>query len=137
MAEVMKNSAVLKRVQEEVRAVAGNKERVQLDDIMPKLKYLKMVVKETLRLHPTALLLAPRETGRIFELLPFGAGRRTCPGMAMGVATVAFTLANLLYCFDWELLDGGGHQHGRDSRTHCPEEDTPLVLVPTRYKCQP
>ncbi|KAM0872956.1 hypothetical protein ACQ4PT_038408 [Festuca glaucescens] len=37
------------------------------------------------------------------ELLPFGSGRRACPAIAMGVANVEFVLANLLYCFDWEL----------------------------------
>ncbi|XVF61590.1 hypothetical protein PTKIN_Ptkin08bG0142200 [Pterospermum kingtungense] len=41
--------------------------------------------------------------GSDFDLLPFGAGHRICPGLAMGATNVEFTLANLLYCFDWEL----------------------------------
>ncbi|KAH6815960.1 hypothetical protein C2S53_017375 [Perilla frutescens var. hirtella] len=44
--------------------------------------------------------------GQDFGLLPFGSGRRMCPGIFMGIANVELLTANLLYSFDWELPIG-------------------------------
>lgn len=37
-----------------------------------------------------------------YKLLPFGLGRRACPGMAMAQRLVGLTLASLVQCFEWK-----------------------------------
>ena len=44
--------------------------------------------------------------GQHFELLPFGASRRGCPGMNFAILIIELALANLLHRFDWELPHG-------------------------------
>ncbi|KAL6649969.1 hypothetical protein ACP70R_014193 [Stipagrostis hirtigluma subsp. patula] len=44
--------------------------------------------------------------GQDLELLPFGSGRRMCPGYGLGLKMVQLTLANLLHAFAWRLPDG-------------------------------
>lgn len=44
--------------------------------------------------------------GRYFELLPFGSGRRGCPGIVLGNAMVNILLATLLQSFEWSLPNG-------------------------------
>ncbi|KAM3391802.1 hypothetical protein ACQJBY_013108 [Aegilops geniculata] len=40
--------------------------------------------------------------GTDFSFLPFGAGRRMCPGIAFSLADIELALASLLFHFDWE-----------------------------------
>ncbi|KAF7844729.1 geraniol 8-hydroxylase-like [Senna tora] len=44
--------------------------------------------------------------GHDFELIPFGAGRRICPGLPLANRTVHIMLASLLNCYDWKLDKG-------------------------------
>ncbi|KAI7731098.1 hypothetical protein M8C21_026404, partial [Ambrosia artemisiifolia] len=45
--------------------------------------------------------------GQDFELLPFGSGRRMCPGLPSGTKSVEFILASLIHEFSWFLPNGG------------------------------
>ncbi|XP_051133847.1 salviol synthase-like [Andrographis paniculata] len=156
MAELIKHPRVLKKAQDEVRQVFGEKGFVDESEF-DKLKYLKLVIKETLRIHPPVPLLLPREnyeaceingyklpaktrvlvnawaigrdpkiwkdadsfiperflddisvdyTGKNFNYIPFGSGRRICPGMSFGLANIELPLAMFLYHFDWVLPEG-------------------------------
>nr|AJD25166.1 cytochrome P450 CYP71D413 [Salvia miltiorrhiza] len=152
MAELMRNPRVMAKARDEIRQAFRGRETIKESEIRT-LKYLKMVINETLRLHPPVSIIprACREEeleidgyhiplnanvivniwsigrdpkywhdaesfeperfeenpidflGSHFEYIPFGSGKRICPGMAFGVANVEFVLAQLLYHFDWEL----------------------------------
>ncbi|GAB2227773.1 hypothetical protein Droror1_Dr00009600 [Drosera rotundifolia] len=43
--------------------------------------------------------------GHDFELIPFGAGRRTCPGLPIGSRLLHLVLGSLIHSFDWKLQD--------------------------------
>ncbi|KAK2638601.1 hypothetical protein Ddye_026396 [Dipteronia dyeriana] len=152
MSEMLKNPRVMKEAQAEVRRVFDRKGKVDETSIHD-LKFLKAVIKETLRLHPSAPLLLPRENtescqidgyeipaktrtivnawaiardpkywteaekfiperfldspldykGTNFTYIPFGAGRRICPGIQFALPNVELPLAQMLYHFDWKL----------------------------------
>uniref|UniRef100_A0A2P2MX68 Cytochrome P450 n=1 Tax=Rhizophora mucronata TaxID=61149 RepID=A0A2P2MX68_RHIMU len=75
--------------------------------------------------------------GQSFEFLPFGGGRRICPGVHVATATMQIALANLLYCFDWKPPSGMKEEDIRMeertgfSLTVARRED--LILVPVKH----
>ena len=60
MAELMKHPRIMNKAQNEVRQVFRRKGLVD-ESVLSEMTYLKSVVKETLRLHPSAPLF-PRES---------------------------------------------------------------------------
>nr|TKW12026.1 hypothetical protein SEVIR_5G010400v2 [Setaria viridis] len=159
MAELINHPQEMRKVQDEIRGAVGGGDSVT-EDHLPKLRYLKCVIKETFRLRTPLPLLLPRETmedtellgyhvpartrviinawaiardpaawelpeefvperfagddlttdyllGQDFRFVPFGAGRRGCPGVGFAVPAMELALASLLYHFDWELPAGG------------------------------
>ncbi|XP_059645441.1 cytochrome P450 736A117-like [Cornus florida] len=75
--------------------------------------------------------------GQDFELIPFGAGRRGCPGTSFAMATNEFVLANLLHKFNWTLPGGAKGEHL--DMTECSggtiRRRIPLLAVATPCSC--
>ncbi|KAI9072604.1 hypothetical protein K1719_045440 [Acacia pycnantha] len=74
--------------------------------------------------------------GQDFELIPFGSGRRMCPGMDFAMASVEYMLANLLHWFDWKLPEDGSPECEIDvSETYglTVKKKVPLFLQPIPF----
>lgn len=41
--------------------------------------------------------------GQHFQMLPFGSGRRGCPGISLALQVVQTSLACMVQCFDWQV----------------------------------
>ncbi|KAK6148277.1 hypothetical protein DH2020_019189 [Rehmannia glutinosa] len=154
MTELIRHPTVMKKLQDEIREIMKGKQHITSHDL-EKMHYLKAVIKETFRFHPSVVMYprAAREyvnvmgydispetevlinlwaigrdpacwqepekfiperflnssvdfRGFDFELIPFGAGRRICPGLEFAATSMEHTLANLMHKFDWALPDG-------------------------------
>ncbi|RZC67108.1 hypothetical protein C5167_010799 [Papaver somniferum] len=69
--------------------------------------------------------------GQDFEMLPFGGGRRGCPGMNFAAVLVELVLANFLHCFDWKLPCGMKAEdiHMKEASGLTMHKKVPLCLL--------
>ncbi|WVZ72065.1 hypothetical protein U9M48_020581 [Paspalum notatum var. saurae] len=157
MIKLMQNPSIMTKLQNELRMNIPMGKEIVTEDDLNAMAYLKAVIKETLRLHAPAPLLAPHLSmaecdiegytipsgtrvivnawalardptywesaekfmperfmeggnnvttdykGNDFHYLPFGTGRRICPGSSFAISGIEIMLANLVYHFNWEL----------------------------------
>lgn len=76
--------------------------------------------------------------GTNFQFLPFGAGRRICPGINFASASMEIILENLLYHFDWDVpaevaVDKDGIDMAEAFGLSVQLEEK-LLLLPVEYK---
>lgn len=71
--------------------------------------------------------------GRDFELIPFGAGRRICPGLPLANRMVHQMLATLVGNFEWELEGIKGEEMDMDEKFGLTlQKAIPLRAIPTK-----
>ncbi|GFY95970.1 cytochrome P450, family 81, subfamily K, polypeptide 1 [Actinidia rufa] len=68
------------------------------------------------------------EERRGFKFIPFGSGRRRCPGAGLAIRLMALTLGTLIQCFDWEKAEGA------ETEVDLPKDkDTELWVDATKF----
>ncbi|XP_010547873.1 PREDICTED: cytochrome P450 71A14-like [Tarenaya hassleriana] len=154
MTELLRHPECMETLRDEIRTISSDKSYVTEEDVR-NMKYLEAVIKETLRLHPSAPLLVPRQCiedvklkgydiaagtqvlinfwaigretatwgqdaeefkperhlgssvdfrGQDAKFIPFGAGRRLCPGVGFALVIAQLVLANVVNRFNWRTV---------------------------------
>nr|URZ86301.1 cytochrome P450 [Astragalus sinicus] len=191
MAEIINNPRVLKKLRDEIQSIVGTTKLVKESDVK-NLPYLQAVIKEVLRLHPTAPFalrqsaedckingydvksqtrtlinvyaimrdpeswVNPEEfiperflegnddemnggddhedvikmDGGDFRYIPFGFGRRGCPGASLALTVMHVMIGALVQCFDWKINGGDCKINMEEGSSFSAGLKKPLVSYP-------
>ncbi|KAI5396715.1 hypothetical protein KIW84_062804 [Lathyrus oleraceus] len=73
--------------------------------------------------------------GQNLEFMPFGTGRRACPGTSLALQVVPTNLAAMIQCFEWKV-DGDGKVNMEEKPGMTLPRAHPLMYVPLpRFNC--
>ncbi|XP_010469800.1 PREDICTED: indoleacetaldoxime dehydratase-like [Camelina sativa] len=157
MTELMRRPESMKKLQDEIRSTIKPNTTYIEEKEVENMTYLKAVIKEVLRLHPSLPLILPRLLsedvkvkgyniaagtevivnawaiqrdpavwgpdaeefkperhlesvvdyhGKDLNYIPFGSGRRICPGIGLALGLAEVTVANVVGRFDWRVEAG-------------------------------
>lgn len=73
--------------------------------------------------------------GQCFEFVPFGSGRRICPGMPLALRVVPTTIAALIHNFDWKFAEGESERNGELFTGASLHREAPLMAIPHKPGC--
>lgn len=190
MSELLRHPDAMKTLQQEIDSAVGDHGTVKESDLVT-MKYLRCVLKETLRLYPPGPIATPHEslqavrvgeyyipkksmlmvnlwaigrdpnvwgaddvlefkperfmqeenidlTGtRDFRMLPFGAGRRGCPGAPMAIPMIELALAQLLHNFDWKFEGDLSQMDMTEACAATMARQVPLSAIPSARRSLP
>lgn len=82
---------------------------------------------------PTSFQPERFEEGKVetYRLLPFGVGRRACPGASMANRLIGLTLGSLIQCYSWESIDAGEVDMREAEGLTAPK------MIPLQAMCKP
>ncbi|EEF38932.1 conserved hypothetical protein [Ricinus communis] len=123
MSSLLNNPQVLEKARNELNIQIGQANLMDESDLS-KLPYLQNIISETLRLCGTtasSTFIIPRVqywriscgtqynatcgiNNQVYKVMPFGLGRRSCPGMGLANRVLGFPLGSMMHYFEWKRV---------------------------------